>query len=99
MNQTAPDRHVAPRQNPGPPTVTTAAHATTVAGTSFAHRCSYLSRGRVELLLRLRVLCLVTPDSAETGNTPLLNGKRDGRREMSGVLGFEVQTQRPANQN
>ena len=30
-------RHVAPRQNPGPPTVTTAAHATTVAGTSFAY--------------------------------------------------------------
>ena len=26
------------KQNPGPPTVTTAAHATTVAGTSFAHR-------------------------------------------------------------
>jgi hypothetical protein len=26
------------KQNPGPPTVTTAAHATTVAGTSF---CSY----------------------------------------------------------
>ena len=26
-------RHVAPRQNPGPPTTTTAAHASTVAGT------------------------------------------------------------------
>ena len=27
------ERHVAPRQNPGPTTATTAAHATTVAGT------------------------------------------------------------------